>query len=112
MPYNPWLQEKIPFLVILEKKPASAIPPPLGHLIYAEPDIEVAQVTESVTVELSIPVRLLQRMYSLLTHPTKTANDSPQKILSLYLRYAIPDPGYEVKSVIDLFETAAQEIPS
>ncbi|MBI3274226.1 MAG: hypothetical protein HYZ69_03715 [Candidatus Colwellbacteria bacterium] len=109
MLYNPWLLERISFLVIFEKKKSAAVPLPIGAIVYAEPDVEIASVSETVTVELSLPVNLLQRMHRLLVHPTKTANDSPQKILSLYLRYMISAPEYEVKSVVDLHETAAEE---
>lgn len=110
MLYNPWLQEKISFLVIFEKKHGTAVPPPVGAIVYAEPDVEITSVSESITVELSVPIRLLQRMHRMLVHPLKTANDSPQKILSLYLRYVtISTPEYEVKSVIDLLETTAEE---
>lgn len=103
MLYNPWLQEKIPFLVVIEKKGA-AVPPQIGTIAYSEPDVEIKSVSESTTVELSIPIGLLRRMYAMLVHPTKTANDSPAKILSLYLRHAISAPEYEVKSVVDLLD--------
>lgn len=109
MLYNPWLLDKIPFLVAFEKKHGTAVPPPIGAIVYAEPDVEIVSVSESITTELSVPTRLLQRMHRMLVHPSKTADDSPAKILSLYLHHAISDPGYEVKWVIDLLEVTTEE---
>lgn len=105
MHYSQWLQEKIPFLVVFEKKHGTAVPPPVGAIAYAEPDVEITSVSESITIELSVPTRLLQKMHRMISSPLKTANDSPTKILSLYLRsVTLSTPEYEVNSVIDLLD--------
>lgn len=113
MRYNLALVEKIPFLVRLEKmnEEQHHVIDFLGLDTDDKSEITIKEERPIQTMIIEIPVTLLKKMFALTENKTKTAFDSPEKIVSQYLRSAARLPlGYRLVNVTDLLENAAEEV--
>lgn len=112
MKYNLALVDKIPFLVRLEKmnEEQHHVIEFLGLDTDDKLRISIKEERPIQSMIIEIPVALLKNMFALTENKTKTAFDSPEKIVSQYLRSAARLPlGYRLVDVTDLLESAAEE---
>lgn len=112
MKYNLALVDKIPFLVQLEKmnEEQHQVIEFLGFDADDKSGITIKEERPIQTMVVEIPVALLKKMFALTENKTKTAFDSPEKIVFQYFRNTAQLPlGYRLVSVTDLLESAAEE---